>query len=123
MAWSYGVKLPLRKSSADGYLMLKSLKATIKQNFKMLILTNPGERVMDPEYGVGILSFLFDNYGTDTYQRISTKIRQQASRYMPMVEILKINFDSSAPDGNKLGVRIVYRVPQIGLQDLLDVTI
>ena len=29
----------------------------IKQNLKMLILTNPGERVMDPEFGVGIKQF------------------------------------------------------------------
>ena len=121
--WSYGVKLPLGRSSADGYLMLKSIQATVKQNFKMLLLTNPGERVMDPNFGVGILSYLFENFGTNTYQQISDKIHQQTKRYMPALKILHIDFNDSGIDENRLALRIVYSVPQIGLKDLLDVTI
>ena len=40
---SIGVKLPLTTDSMDGFTMTKTLKDAIKQNFKMLILTNPGE--------------------------------------------------------------------------------
>ena len=60
---SYAVKLPLAQDSADGYAMIKRLKTLVKQNLKMLILTNPGERVMEPDYGVGIRQFLFENFG------------------------------------------------------------
>ena len=59
---SIGVALPITKDSSDGFTMLKSFRKTIKQNFKMLILTSPGERVMEPEFGVGIRRFLFENY-------------------------------------------------------------
>ena len=123
MAWAYGVKLPLRHTTSDGYEMNKGLKATIKQNLKMLVLTNPGERVMDPNYGVGIMGYLFENFGSNTYQQISTRIREQTSAYMPMVQIVNITFDSSNQDLNRLGIKIVYQVPQIGLQDFLDFTI
>ena len=53
------VKLPLSVSAQDGaYTLNKDLLSVVKQNFKMLILTNPGEKIMDPEVGVGIQKFL-----------------------------------------------------------------
>ena len=57
---SIGVALPLLRSSNDGFEMLKTIKETVKQNLKTIILTNPGERIMDPEFGVGIRRFLFE---------------------------------------------------------------
>ena len=47
---SIGIKLPLTYNSADGFTMIKTIRQMIKQNFKMLILTNPGERVMEPQF-------------------------------------------------------------------------
>ena len=47
---SLSVALPLRYSTTDGYEMNKSIKDVLKQNLKMLVLTNPGERVMDRDW-------------------------------------------------------------------------
>ena len=49
---SIGVALPLRLDFSDGFVMIKDIKRMFRQNLKMLILTNPGERVMDPLFGV-----------------------------------------------------------------------
>ena len=57
---SYAVRLPLTQDTGDGYTMIKRIKTLVRQNLKMLVLTNPGERVMEPEYGVGIKTFLFE---------------------------------------------------------------
>ena len=46
---SFGIKLPIERGTSDGFITLKTFKATIKQNFKMLLLTDPGERVMIPD--------------------------------------------------------------------------
>jgi phage baseplate assembly protein W len=51
---SLGVKLPLARDASDGYGMIKSFKTMIRQNFKMLLLTSPGERIMEPNFGVGL---------------------------------------------------------------------
>ena len=123
MAFSYGVQLPLRRNQADGYQMIKTLQRNVAQNFKMLVLTNPGERVMDPNYGVGMMSYLFEAFTTSTYSGIEQKLKEQVARYMPIVKIVNISFDGSGADGNRLTMRIIYSVPQIGFQDFLDVTI
>ena len=68
-------KLPLALDSSDGYALLKTIRTMIKQNFKMLILTVPGERIMDPAYGVGMKTYLFNSFHENTYADIDLKIR------------------------------------------------
>ena len=58
---SLSVKLPLKYSSIDGFVMNKSIQRMLQQNLKMLLLTNPGERVMAPTFGVGLKMYLFSN--------------------------------------------------------------
>ena len=120
---SVGPKLPHTLDSGDGYTSIKTLKTLIKQNFKMLILTNPGERVMNPDFGVGIRQYLFENFESDVYARIDTRIREQTSVYLPIVSIQSIEFGTGGIDDNSLGLRIEYGIPDIAARDLLEFTI
>lgn len=120
---SIAVKLPLVKSEIDGFGMLKTVRATAKQNFKMLLLTNPGERVMDPLYGVGLKRYLFQNFTQITFSEIDTKIREQVSIYMPALQINEIEFTGSDFDSNSLVIRVSYYLPAIANTDLLEFTI
>lgn len=120
---SIAVKLPLVKSEIDGFAMLKTVRATAKQNFKMLLLTVPGERVMDPLYGVGLKRYLFKNFTQITFSEIDTRIREQVSIYMPALQINEIEFTGSDFDSNSLVVRISYYLPAIADTDLLEFTI
>jgi len=81
----------------------------IRQNFKNLMLTNRGERVMDINFGVGIRSYFFEPMVQDTYSEISKNVRNQTKRYMPFITIKEINFNGG-PGGedNLLGIKITY---------------
>ena len=120
---SIGVKLPLTQDSADGFTMIKSIKDMVKQNFKMLLLTNPGERVMEPNFGVGLKTYLFASATEDIQAQIGTKIREQTFLYLPIIKIRNIQFGLSDIDTNTLAMRIIYEIPSIGLQDLIEFTI
>ena len=114
---SYAVALPLVLDSRDGYAMLKSLRKVIKQNLKMLILTNPGERVMEPDFGVGLKRYLFENYGTGVEGLIDTKIREQVSIYLPAVKIIQVYFGTKRKylqqTSEYVGTRIGRYVPVV----------
>ena len=120
---SLSVKLPLTLDSGTGFTMNKSIVRMIKQNFKMLLLTIPGERVMEPNFGAGLKTFLFSNYYEGVENQISQRIRKQASTYMPVITILNIQYIKSNIDNNTLGIRITYDIPTVGIQDLLEFTI
>ena len=122
---SLGVALPLELSSIDGFEMIKTIKKLVRQNLKMLILTNPGERVMAPNFGVGIKRFLFANQNSNVRSQITAKIQEQAQIYLPAVEITDIYFQDNDEDfdANILSMSIEYRLPSINEADLLRITI
>jgi len=124
-------RLPLMKSTIDGFETIKSINGLVSQNLKMLILTSPGERVMEPQFGVGIRSFFFEPMRNDTYVRIQQAITSQVKLYMPFVSIINISFDSitDSPsnifdyDEHYLGLTIEYRIDSIGVVDVLEILI
>ena len=92
-------KLPLTVTNVDGtYGLTKTVKEAITQNFKMLILTNPGEKMMNPEFGVGLKRFLFQQQGDSVYSALSSRLISQTKKYLPQVEIEKVLFNESPLD-------------------------
>tara|TARA_Y100000593_G_C4293590_1_gene329474 strand:- start:519 stop:788 length:270 start_codon:yes stop_codon:yes gene_type:complete len=89
----------------------------------MLLLTDPGERVMIPEYGVGVKTYLFENYGNQMETKLRKKILEQVSIYLPIINITDILVDSSKIEQNTVSMMIYYSIPDIGIQDLLEFTI
>ncbi len=118
-----GVKLPITRDDIHGYTMIGDFHTLIKQNLKMLILTNPGERVMIPDFGVGIQSYLFQNFSESTYTEIENDIKEQVAKYLPVVAISRVGFDNSSPDTNTLRISLEYLIPALNVRDLLEFTI
>ena len=118
-----GVKLPITRDDIHGFTMIDDFHSLIRQNLKMIILTNPGERVMIPDFGVGIQSYLFENFSETTYTQIENDVKQQAAKYLPVISVNRLNFDNSSPDSNTLQVSIEYTIPALGIKDLLQFTI
>ena len=109
-------------SPSDGFEQVFTLKKNIKQNLKMLLLTNPGERVMNPNFGVGVNQYLFEMVEDQSvYADIDSKIREQISLYMPYLKIQRIDFVAQN-NKNKINLKISYSVPRISLNDQLTTT-
>ena len=116
-------KLPLISSRDDsGYSLNKTMSATVRQNLKHLLLTNPGEKVFDSRFGCGLKSFLFKQFSSGAEEEIVSKITQQISRYMAYVAIERLNV-TLAEDENKLFVAVYYSVPSLSISDTLTLDI
>jgi hypothetical protein len=116
----YSVKLPLKYDDADGpYSMNKNLKDVVNQNFRMLLLTNPGERMMIPSYGIGVKSLLFHNRTASVSNiDIEAIIRSQVARYMSFINITDFVISDVLPDEqNAIFISISYEIPSINDSD------
>ena len=134
-AQGLSVALPLRIDARDGaYGLNKNLLQVAAQNLKMVIMTNPGERIMIPEFGVGIKTYLFENATSAVFENIEEKIRQQARIYLPYITIDTINFLSEKSDfsenpiepsslSNYVRIQIKYRIPSLFISDTLSLEI
>lgn len=116
MASGRSPALPLSPSDSDGFTLNKTILQVCHQNFKMLLLTNPGERVMDANYGVGLKTFLFEQNVQGTHEEISTRIYDQVQKYMPYIEINRIFYNQTLDEWernafpNALFIKIRYTV-------------
>ena len=129
MAYGLAPRLTLELNTEDGaYRLLKTVPGVAKQNLKMLILTSPGERIMIPEFGVGLRRFLFELAGAGVEERIKQRIVDQVAKYLPYIRLGAVfvntaQTDSSIPD-NILAVRIIYSVPSArAVRQTLDVKV
>jgi len=120
-------KLPLASDSGTGYKLLQTLPEVIQQNLKNLVLTVPGERMMDPEFGIGLSKYLFEQNNPLLHAQITQKIEEQVKVYLPYINILGVFFsnpdnDVMAPDNeaNTLRVRIQYFIKPLSIEDVLD---
>lgn len=101
--------LPLKIDDDGGdYLSINRIKPLVRQNLKNLILTNPGERIMDPNFGVGIKRFLFENRTNTLTNTIRSLITGQVKKYMPFVSITNVEFSDGIENPNFLGINIFY---------------
>ena len=108
MALSIQFPMILGKFGFASYADDQTISA-INQNLKMLLLTNPGEYVMDINFGAGLYKFLFEMSNSDTQGQISQRINSQVSTYMPYVVISSIDYDSTEVDNGALGIGIRYK--------------
>ena len=78
---------------------------------------------MDPNFGVGLKTYLFSNFSEAVQSEIYDKITSQVSTYLPAVKITNITFLQATPDTNSLAFQVYYKLPNAGLEDLLEFTI
>jgi hypothetical protein len=57
----YAPKLPLELDSNSNFIKIEDALNNVKQKLRMIILTNPGEKIMNPFFGVGIKKYLFES--------------------------------------------------------------
>jgi len=120
MANGFSAVIPLQKDNEDGfYSLTKTLAQNIKQNFKNLVLTCPGERIMLSDFGVGIRNFLFENNSAILQNDITIRLTEQVETYMPFVRIDNIEFIDQSE--KIIGLRIFYSVPSQNFFDMFEI--
>ena len=123
-------QLPLNIGPIDGYNLNTNFRQVAQQNLKMIVMTNPGERIMIPEFGVGIRTYLFENSTQTIFDTIEDKIREQVARYLPYISIEAIQFSSSeagfnmseidpSSASNFVSIQIKYNIPSAFISDVL----
>lgn len=116
-------RFPLTISDGGDFTVNESFKDLVKQNFKTLLLTMPGERIMMPDFGVGIQTYLFENIEGGGISMIASSINNQVSKYMPYINILNIETRDSDENEHLVSVSITYYIKPLSEQDVIDISI
>lgn len=78
-------------ASSRGFFPPMTDTEVIKSNLIQLIKTEPGERVMLPDFGCPLKSLLFAPFDRELVNEMRERIRNSVRTYLPTVKILKLD--------------------------------
>jgi phage baseplate assembly protein W len=98
-----GIRLPFIKSDGiSGWFdSTETTLDAVKQNIKLLLLTEAGERLMQPTIGLNLRSYLFQPIDSTTVNEIQANITSVFQKMLPFVNIVKLDVDVN--ESNSIG--------------------
>ena len=110
-----GVDLPFRKSEgSEGYFASTSTTIeAIRNNVKLLLLTRKGERIFQPNLGVDLSKFLFEQITPETILGIQNEIIETFNFWLPFITIRDIQIETSSTDGSsqkQISINVVFNL-------------
>jgi len=115
-----GFSLPL--SGRAVFNPTYTTKEVIRTNLVNWLLTNKGERVMQPLFGANLRDFIGEGINDGTNSAITTRIKDNVTLQFPEITIKNINFDNQ-PDTNTINLFINYIISNIGVEDEINIAI
>ena len=110
---SVGLNFPISRApgNQDGFFSTsKTTIESIKNNIRLLLQTQKGERMFQPNLGMGIRRFLFEQITEDTQVQIENDIVDTFATWLHFVELREINIDLAEQDQNKINIKIVFNI-------------
>ena len=122
--YAVGLALPIQISNVafkQNYTEIEQLKSNIKN----LLLTKRGERLMNPLFGSGVETVLFEPITDEFEDKIQDIITNSVERYIPNVSIDEINVDMSNEnkDRNSVNISLKFRSRSTGNSGLVSFNI
>jgi phage baseplate assembly protein W len=110
-----GIDYPFHRSNgADGWFASTSTTIeAVKNNIRFLLSTEKGERLMQPNLGIGLRRFLFEQFNEDLVFELSNEILDTMRMWLPFVEVrdLQVSADDEGSVGkNRLTVNIMFNI-------------
>jgi len=119
-SYAIGVTLPLQFGDSTFEQSFQT-KDQAKSNIKNLLLTKRGERILQPEFGSGLQSLLFEPNVDDLEGRIEDTINESLEQWLPYITAEEIDIESTDElrDNNKINVSIKFKIGEdINLETL-----
>ena len=117
-----GISLPLGRSGTNQlFNKTYNTKDQIKSNFINLLLTNKGERILNPEFGSSLRQLLFENITPITEENIKDAIISSANIYLPEIQVVNITLNNEY-DSNTINITIDYVLRISGTSEQITIS-
>ena len=108
----YQPEFPLKYD--DTYAPITDMEESLQKNFENLLMTNPGEWPMNPDIGIGLKSYLFENYGSPELSKLKERVQKQLDRYLPSIRLISLEFVAGPEQQQESSITIVIEYSILG---------
>jgi phage baseplate assembly protein W len=104
-----GLSFPPRVG-ADGRLAWSVGEENVRESIRIILLTEPGERLMREEFGCGLRQYLFEPNTVATRQLIRESIVNAIGRWEPRVAVDDVTVEPDNRNPRLVAVNIFFRL-------------
>jgi len=113
-----GVDIPFNASAA--FRSTYTTQNAIKNNLINFFLTELGERYLNPTFGGGLRSFIFEQITNNTTELLKEDIQAKINTYFPNVIVSSLDVFQNT-DINSLVVSINYTIADTAISDEIEI--
>ena len=107
-SYSYNAQLNRKEELKDvaGLYDIESIKNSIAN----ALLTSPGEKILNPEFGIDLRRFIFEPVDIFTTQEIRADIEENLPNFEPRIELEKVDVQA-LEDQQQYNIQLQINVP------------
>src|SRR5215469_1203655 len=104
IGWNFPV------AQTAGQTEMAQYEEDVRQAILIVLLTNPGERIMRPNFGAGLNDFLFEPINPTTMGTIRQRAEDSLIDWEPRIDVMSVSVTQDEKNSAMLLIDIVYRV-------------
>jgi uncharacterized protein len=104
VGWAFPVK------PVDGRLRYAAYEEDVEQAIQIILLTDPAERPMLPEFGGGLRRFVFEPNAPATWRAIERLVRSALIDWEPRIDVEDVEVTPDDQEPNLLLIHVDYVV-------------
>ena len=94
----------------DGAVAEVAYDLDVQQAIWIILGTNPGERVMRPDFGAGLRDFVFEPVTTTTMARLRQRVQESLVAWEPRIDVERVTVSRTGERVGAVAIDIAYRV-------------
>ena len=103
-----GLSFPLRADNNNDFVLTRNSIQQAGHNLRNLLLTHPGERVGNVEFGCGLRELCFQQRDEQLPDRIEEEIIDATAIWLPYINILDIATLTDESEPNNIFVKVKF---------------
>lgn len=115
-----GVKVPF--SAPNAFTSVYTTKEQTKYNLINFLLTDRGERPMNPTFGAGLRSTLFEQISDTTLDELQLSLANKLESNFPNVEIVNLAVNGQ-PNTGEISISFSYRLKSTSETDTATIVV
>lgn len=118
-----GWQFPFEISKEHGRVATSSDSENIRQSVRIILLTEPGERMMHPKFGTKLHQFLFENGSSQTREMICREVCHSLRMWEKRIQDIHVEAQMAPEDQGELHVAVTYRIVDREEEERVEVTV
>jgi phage baseplate assembly protein W len=117
-----GISFPPRVGP-DGRVAWSEGEENVRECMRIILQTEPGERIERPDFGGGLATFLFEPNNPSTHERLRARIVQALARWEPRITVEQVRVIADPDDAQAAIATIEYRLVATQVREQISMTV